>query len=84
MSWRSEERSRHMFDEYPDVFVWRCDACGLSAEFPVGDFWSSLAELKARGWRITRDDNGWAHCCGKCKAKSSGLGLLDRKLRRVD
>ena len=51
------------FEEFSDCFVWSCDQCDQQAVFPPGDFWSALAELKARGWFIyrDRDDNEWAH-----------------------
>jgi hypothetical protein len=55
------------FEEYEDCFVWQCDDCSLRAEFPPGDFWGALAELKARGWRIWREEDGWTHRCARCK-----------------
>jgi hypothetical protein len=74
------------FEEFDDCFIWRCDGCGLHADFPPRSFFGALAELKARGRRISRDGEGWAHSCGKCKAKADA-GLLDRLptrgLRRV-
>jgi hypothetical protein len=70
------------FSEYEDCFVWCCDKCGLAAEFPATSFWSSLGELKGRGWRVTRQDE--AHC-GRCAqaAREKDRGLLDRPLRSV-
>lgn len=74
------------FYEYPDAFIWECDTCHLQAQFPPTSFWHGHGELKARGWRFTRDEEGaWSHACGKCKAKAD-KGLLDRpsnKLSRV-
>ena len=43
------------FDEWDDAFVWRCDDCHLTVEFPARDFYSCVAELKARGWQMIRD-----------------------------
>jgi hypothetical protein len=54
------------FEEFPDCFIWQCDRCHLEAVFPRGNFWSALAELKGRGWQITRLDD-WVHRCAKCK-----------------
>ena len=74
------------FDEFEDAFVWRCDGCGLSAEFergPPGTFRACVDELKSRGWRISRDRySDWDHRCAKCKAEAY-KGILDRPLRRV-
>ncbi len=73
------------FSEYPDALIWECDTCGLQAQFPPTSFWAGLDEIKSRGWRITRDGEGWLHYCAKCKAKADE-GILDRpsnKLRRV-
>ena len=68
------------FEEYEDSFVWKCDFCGRSAEFPPDDFWSALAELKSRGWRISREDDGWTHRCSRCR--KSAAELLDMPLKR--
>jgi hypothetical protein len=61
-------------------------AVGLTAEFErgqPGNFRACVDELKARGWRISRERYGeWDHRCAKCKAKADA-GLLDRPLRRV-
>ena len=57
------------FEEHSDCFIWRCDGCRLEAVFPPGNFWDALAQLKARGWQITRLDD-WVHRCGQCKKKS--------------
>lgn len=73
------------FSEYEDCFVWICDKCALSAEFPATSFWNALGDLKGRGWRITREDEGWSHYCGRCAqaAREADKGLLDRPLRSV-
>jgi hypothetical protein len=68
------------FSEYEDCFVWTCDKCALSAEFPATSSWSALAELKT--WRVWRDDESWSHYCGKCKQQAD-VGILDRKIRSV-
>jgi predicted RNA-binding Zn-ribbon protein involved in translation (DUF1610 family) len=62
------------FEEFDDAFVWRCDECKQSAIFPPGDFWRALAELKSRGWRIDRGQDGWGHYCPRCK--KSGAEIL--------
>ena len=54
------------FEEHEGCFVWRCDKCRIEAVFPPGNFWAALAELKSRGWQITRLDD-WVHRCAKCK-----------------
>ena len=58
------------FSEWEDCFQWTCDGCSKSAEFPPGDFWQALAELKSRGWRIGRDNNGWSHHCQRCQQRT--------------
>jgi hypothetical protein len=59
------------FEESEEGFVWRCNTCGVLAEFPPFDFWRALSELKMRGWRIERDDReqwgDWSHYCAKCR-----------------
>ena len=68
------------FIEYADCFMWECNGCGLRAEFPPGNFHGCVAELKQRGWRITRDRDGdWVHQCGRCVRKESVVSVLDRK-----
>ncbi|MGA7634796.1 MAG: hypothetical protein WCB11_28860 [Terriglobales bacterium] len=78
-------------DEYEDCFVFRCDGCGLTAQFQrggPGSFMACVGEIKDRGWRIGRDQYGdWDHRCGRCKAKASA-DLLNKpfggsKLQRV-
>jgi hypothetical protein len=71
-----------MLSEYDDCFIWKCDGCPHEAVFPVHDFWSALAQLKARGWQITRDEDGWDHRCPKCKRERSA-SILDMKPKRV-
>ena len=65
------------FEENSESFIWRCDTCGRVADFPPGNFWGALAELKARNWRIARRDEGtedvcWVHYCSRCRKKSVG------------
>jgi hypothetical protein len=57
------------FEEFEDCFVWRCEKCRLEAVFPPGNFWACVAELKARRWSFTRDDESrvWTHYCWKCR-----------------
>ena len=56
-----------MMDESAEGYTWKCDSCGLVAEFPPFDFWRAVNELKARGWSFWRtDEGGWQHSCGKC------------------
>jgi hypothetical protein len=73
------------FEENDESFLWRCNGCGLVAEFPPLDFWRALSELKARGWKIDRDpeEGGcWLHYCRKCRTRSaSNVAFLDRKPR---
>jgi hypothetical protein len=74
------------FSEYEDCFVWTCDKCALSAEFPATSFWAAHGELKARGWRFMREEEGaWSHYCGRCAQaqREADRGLLDRPLRSV-
>jgi hypothetical protein len=78
-----------MFEETDDAFIWRCNACGLRANFPPHDFWRALSELKARGWKIERgqepgEEDDWVHYCRKChraRSASNVAALLDRKPR---
>jgi hypothetical protein len=55
------------FEEFEDCFIWECDACGLKATFPPGDFWGAVAQLKTRRWEFERDEEGWGHKCGRCR-----------------
>jgi hypothetical protein len=76
-------------EETEHEFIWHCDDCNIVAKFPRDDFWSALAELKMRNWKITkeregREDHGWSHLCGKCRRKSSQSNVaefLNRKPR---
>jgi hypothetical protein len=74
------------FEEFEDRFVWSCGACGLSVEFPPHNFHGCWAELKSRGWRARREQDGegvtWSHSCGRCSRKADA-GLLDRRPRAV-
>jgi hypothetical protein len=74
------------FEEDQLSFRWRCDTCSLEVEFPPTNFWGAWGELKARGWRATKeqDETGMRGriLAGRCKAKAD-RGLLDRPLRRV-
>ena len=57
------------FREYDDCFLWYCDKCHHQAVFPPGNFWSCVAELKARRWEFIRDDEArdWSHRCPECR-----------------
>jgi hypothetical protein len=57
------------FEEHEDCFIWRCEKCRLEAVFPPGNFWGAVAELKARRWSLSRDDESgvWTHYCWKCR-----------------
>ena len=70
-------------EEFNDAFVWSCNGCGLTAEFPPENFYRCVAELKHRGWRITRDRNEWVHQCGRCVRKENVVSVLDRKPGRL-
>jgi hypothetical protein len=70
------------FDEFEDCFVWRCDRCGKSTQFPPDDFWGALRELKVRGWQFERDEEGWGHTCGNC-ARKFAREILDRPVVRM-
>jgi hypothetical protein len=66
------------FEEDESGFTWRCERCGLLAEFPPHSFWRGVDELKARGWQFSRDsEGGWGHLCAKCGRKRVAE-LLDR------
>src|SRR5438105_4962749 len=58
--WREREIVMS-FEETSESFIWTCDDCQLVAEFPPLDFYRSLAELKARGWRMRMvgEREGW-------------------------
>jgi len=74
------------FSEYETAFIWECDRCRLTEEFPPGNFWGAWGELKARGWRAHRDSDGqevdWSHSCGKC-AREAVRGILDRPSNKL-
>jgi hypothetical protein len=71
------------FEEFPDAFVWQCEKCGLTAEFPRNDFYACVAELRARGWQFHRDDPDegfqWHHKCVRCRPTADEI--LDRPFR---
>ena len=60
------------FEEHEGCFVWRCDKCRIEAVFPPGNFWAALAELKSRGWQITRLDD-WVHRCANVYDGGKGV-----------
>jgi Fe2+ or Zn2+ uptake regulation protein len=71
------------FEEFEDAFVWRCDDCGLVAEFPPRDFWRCKDEIKARGWRFEREEGTWWHKCARCAKKNeNAANVLDRPIKR--
>jgi hypothetical protein len=72
-----------MFEETDDAFIWRCDTCGLAAEFPAHDFWRALGELKARSWQISRERDGeWTDACSRCRPKKTSVAeFLNRKAK---
>ncbi len=75
------------FSEYEDAFVWSCEGCDLQAEFPrsqqPGYFMSCVYEIKDRGWRIRRDQDGeYHHRCSKCR-REEGAKLLAMPFGKV-
>ena len=72
------------FEEWNDVFIWRCDQCGKEAIFPPSDFFERVDELKARSWSFHRNDDGtWDHSCGRCVQKHRQTNILDRTIKSV-
>jgi hypothetical protein len=74
------------FEENDQSFIWTCNGCGHVAEFPPLDFYRSLSELKARGWKIERDreERDWLHYCRKCwkaQAATNVTEFLNRKAK---
>jgi hypothetical protein len=70
------------FEENDESFLWRCDGCGLAAEFPSVDFYRSLSELKNRGWRIVperdpEEGRAWTHYCSRCWRKRAAGNVAD-------
>ena len=74
------------FSEYEECFIWRCDDCGLEAEFAPRDFMTCWGELRARGWHAKREQAGdevdWSHKCARCERKAVAE-LMNRKPRAV-
>ena len=74
------------FEEFEDRFVWTCGGCGLSVEFAPQNFMGCWNELKARGWRARREQDGdgvdWSHKCGRCSRKAVAE-FMNRKPRAV-
>jgi hypothetical protein len=58
------------FFEHDDCFIWRCDKCLNEAVFAPGNFWSCVAELKARRWGFIRGEGDWDHRCPECRKAS--------------
>jgi hypothetical protein len=69
------------FEEHDDCFLWSCDNCGHEIAFKPHDFYGCVAELKARGWLITHDDERWVHRCARCR--KSLAELLKMPLKQV-
>jgi hypothetical protein len=74
-----------MMSEYSDCFLWTCDSCGLEAEFArggAGSMYDAVAELRARGWLISRMAGGWSHYCSERQAvaKRGQRSLPQRRL----
>lgn len=60
------------FGEDENSLAWWCERCSAVMEFErrnvPGYFMDCVSELKARGWRIERTQDGdWAHTCPKCR-----------------
>jgi DNA-directed RNA polymerase subunit RPC12/RpoP len=72
------------FEEWTDVFLWRCDQCGKEVMFKPHDFMSCVAELKARHWSFHHNDDGtWDHSCGQCNHKHQQTSIMDRTIKSV-
>jgi hypothetical protein len=70
--------------EEDNGFIWRCDDCGRTASFPGYEFWHALTELKARCWRIARNQDGeWEHTCSQCSRKQSATNVKDFLARKA-
>jgi hypothetical protein len=65
-----------MLDDRNNHLTWRCDGCNAVADFQGLDFRSAWDELKHKGWRATRVDDGFMHECGRCcRPKGSVLAM---------
>lgn len=72
------------FEEWTDVFIWRCDTCGKEVMFPPSDFFARVSELKARSWSFHHNDDGtWDHTCGRCRHKHQQTNIMDRQFKTV-
>ena len=72
------------FEEYEDCFVWKCNTCHKEVLFPPNDFFDCVAELKARGWTFSRDNEGvWNHTCAYCNYKSRQIPIMERTFKTV-
>jgi hypothetical protein len=73
------------FEENDQSFIWQCNSCGHVAEFPPLDFYRSLSELKARGWRIERDreERDWIHYCRRCWKAQAATNVTDFLARKA-
>jgi hypothetical protein len=50
-------------------FEMECDTCGETEFFDRTYFRDFIADAKASGWKITKDDEGnWIHTCPTCAA----------------
>lgn len=45
-----------------------CDGCGhgFGKSFDADDFDVMIDEAKKAGWKIRKEDEGWAHYCPSC------------------
>ena len=50
------------------VLTFMCDACGDFEEFDRAvSFDAALAELKEKGWRVSKVGADWFHYCPDCE-----------------
>lgn len=57
-----------------------CDSCSETTE-EFEDFNDAVADLKATGWKFSRDQGEWEHTCPGCVKKQENETGLQRAQR---
>ena len=74
-----------MMIEYDTGLVWRCDSCQLETEdFPrigPGSVVEAVAELRQRGWLISRIAGQYVHTCSNENCRKARAENLRRRRR---
>ena len=69
-----------MIQKYKGTMELVCDKCGDNRKpYDDEEFNLMIAEAKADGWSISRQDGHWTHECATCVREESALSAARRK-----